>query len=440
MAKHAYNGAPGPRERPLSSLAAAKASTGRGGGSWGFARRQPSTKATSGGCTAPRRGARGRPRPRRAASAVPPRALGEPEAGARGGAAAEASATLADVRATSPSGSTSSRTCSAWGCSRRATPCSRSRRRAACSSSPICCRVGRSATRRRRAARAALRDMYAGSSAWTARYGRTVRTLPRPPPPAPSLDAAPATSPRTPPRHRRRGPRQAWRALHLQGREPRRAARRPAQRGGGDRGGDGAERIFGAARRRPRAAAAAAPCVLARTTLPRGDAARGGAGGRVEPDLFGNASLAVVFGRTRTRTDEGRRRPSPAPGDGGVGSRGRDGGESVEGGERARVRWWRWRAGFGARVRAAVAAVGLSDAFHSSWLKIPLLETAFGAETPSGFWGAVYPRAPWTSCVVSDGKGGLVVHVTVPQSTAGRVGEEAGRVLRAPRGVGDEKM
>lgn len=166
----------------------------------------------------------------------------------------------------------------------------------------------------------------------------------------------------------------------------------------------------------------------------------------LEPDLFGNASLAVVFRSDPDPDQDDEDEDAVADAAAAMAASVRAAvaaARGVEGGARARREMAAMaRAGFGARVRAAVAAVGLSDAFHSSWLKIPLLETAFGAETPSGFWGAVYPRAPWTSCVVSDGKGGLVVHVTVPQSTAGRVGEEAGRVLRAlaGEGVGDEKM
>ena len=166
----------------------------------------------------------------------------------------------------------------------------------------------------------------------------------------------------------------------------------------------------------------------------------------LEPDLFGNASLAVVFRSDPDPDQDDEDEDAVADAAAAMAASVRAAvaaARGVEGGARARREMVAMaRAGFGARVRAAVAAVGLSDAFHSSWLKIPLLETAFGAETPSGFWGAVYPRAPWTSCVVSDGKGGLVVHVTVPQSTAGRVGEEAGRVLRAlaGEGVGDEKM
>ena len=182
----------------------------------------------------------------------------------------------------------------------------------------------------------------------------------------------------------------------------------------------------------------------------------------LEPELFGNASLAITF-RAQTpfssasggddkdehEDDDDDDDDDDATADAAAAmaaaaraavaaARGVDGGERARGEIAAMA-----RAGFGAHVRAAVAAISLSDAFNSSWQKIPLLETAFGTETPSGFWGSVYPRAPWTSCVVSDGKGGVVVHVTVPQSLAGRVGEEAGRVLRALAGegeIGDENV
>lgn len=177
----------------------------------------------------------------------------------------------------------------------------------------------------------------------------------------------------------------------------------------------------------------------------------------LEPELFGNASLAITFrappsfssasGGDDEDKDEDEDEDATADAAAAMAAASRAAvaaARGVDGGERARDEIAAMaRAGFGVHVRAAVAAVNLSDAFNSSWQKIPLLETAFGTETPSGFWGSVYPRAPWTSCVVSDGKGGLVVHVTVPQSLAGRVGEEAGRVLRALAGegeIGDENV
>ena len=129
----------------------------------------------------------------------------------------------------------------------------------------------------------------------------------------------------------------------------------------------------------------------------------------LEPDLFGNASLAVVFRSDPDPDPEDEDEDAVADAAAAMAASVRaavTAARGVEGGARARREMVAMaRAGFGARVRAAVAAVGLSDAFHSSWLKI-LCSRRRSEETPSGFWGAVYPRAPWTSCVVSDGKGG----------------------------------